>query len=349
MIKQTILEQIKKHPQSEITDVVKLVFQNEFGGGHLIKDEDFSLKRIISELNSTTPNTDIQLTEDIGNGIVRLNFNALTDKISAEAINKCFILSAQEIQGNINSFEMKLTKLQELCEDNMMPFSKEELIKYISKYKEMGYPAVSHSETYKNAYSPSYRIMKKEYADILELITAILKKAENGKTVVAIDGRCASGKTTLANNLKKIFGCDIIHADSFFLPFEKRTAERLNEVGGNIDYERFCDEVCNGIRSNSTFSYGIFNCSTGKIESTETAGTSQIILVEGSYSLHPKFRDIYDIKAFVSTDYETQTARIKHRNGDELLKMFVDRWIPMEERYFSQSQTEAIADIKIYT
>ena len=36
------------------------------------------------------------------------------------------------------------------------------------------------------------------------------------RVLIAIDGRCASGKTTLANRLQEELVCEVIHMDSFF-------------------------------------------------------------------------------------------------------------------------------------
>ena len=57
--------------------------------------------------------------------------------------------------------------------------------------------------------------------------------------IVALDGRCASGKTTLAALLQQQTGCSVVHMDHFFLRPEQRTRERLEQPGGNVDYERF--------------------------------------------------------------------------------------------------------------
>lgn len=45
--------------------------------------------------------------------------------------------------------------------------------------------------------------------------------------IIAIDGRCAAGKTTLADRLVKELGGDVIHMDDFFcrLHFERRSVE----------------------------------------------------------------------------------------------------------------------------
>ena len=40
---------------------------------------------------------------------------------------------------------------------------------------------------------------------------------EKNRLIVAIDGRCGSGKTTLAAELKRVYPCELIHTDDFFL------------------------------------------------------------------------------------------------------------------------------------
>ena len=74
------------------------------------------------------------------------------------------------------------------------------------------------------------------------VVAGEIKKREK-PLLAAIDGRCAAGKTTLAEQLREMLGCNVIHADSFFLRPEQRTEERLNTPGGNIDYERLLAEV----------------------------------------------------------------------------------------------------------
>ncbi|MCL1877401.1 MAG: hypothetical protein FWF80_00945, partial [Defluviitaleaceae bacterium] len=73
-------------------------------------------------------------------------------------------------------------------------------------------------------------------------LSAILRLAADAR-VIAIDGRSASGKTTLASELAAQTGASVIHMDDFFLPQDLRTEERLNTPGGNVHHERFASEV----------------------------------------------------------------------------------------------------------
>lgn len=62
---------------------------------------------------------------------------------------------------------------------------------------------------------------------------------ENDSKIIAIDGRCASGKTTLSAKLQQLIPCNVIHMDHFFLRPEQRTPERLNTAGENVTMSVF--------------------------------------------------------------------------------------------------------------
>ena len=61
-------------------------------------------------------------------------------------------------------------------------------------------------------------------APLTEAVEAL--SAGQGRVIVALDGRCASGKTTLAAELAKRYGWSVVHMDHFFLRPEQRTLER---------------------------------------------------------------------------------------------------------------------------
>lgn len=179
---------------------------------------------------------------------------------------------------------------------------------------------------------------------ISDKINSLVK--QNDKLIIAIEGSCASGKTTLSRELKEIYDCNVFHMDDFFLPFEIRTEERLSEVGGNIDYERFQSEIANKIKSDEPFVYGKFNCSTGKIDEEIKIYPKQVNIVEGVYSLHPKYDDIYNLKIFLEITEEEKLIRLKTR-CPEKLERFINEWIPKENDYFDAFKIKEKCDLII--
>lgn len=157
--------------------------------------------------------------------------------------------------------------------------------------------------------------------------------ARKPQIIVAIDGNCTAGKTTLANQLAEIYDCNIFHMDDFFLRPEQRTDERFAEIGGNVDYERFNVEVLLPLKSGKPFSYRPFDCSTFQLTDPVAVSPKKLNIIEGTYSLHPYFGKVHDLKILLTITPELQRERILQRPAF-LHKRFFEEWIPMENRYF---------------
>ncbi len=146
--------------------------------------------------------------------------------------------------------------------------------------------------------------------------------------VVAIDGRAASGKTTIALKLQKALSANVIHIDDFFLPKEK---QNLKIIGGNIDFSRLKEEVLNQL--SQSVSYHRFDCRVQEFSKKIDLPFKKVILIEGAYALHPTLGKYYDYALFVSVSKETQVRRIGLRNPENK-EAFFTCWIPLEEQYF---------------
>lgn len=171
---------------------------------------------------------------------------------------------------------------------------------------------------------------------------------EKGTLVVTVDGFCASGKTTVSGLISEMFESRIIHMDDFFLPKEKRTPERYGEAGGNVDYERFFDEVILHLKD-ASLTYGIFDCSSMTVNSNAVLPRRPLTIIEGAYSNHPYFGAYPDIRIFMETDDITQRERIIKRNGAAAYARFAEKWIPFEKKYVSEYGIRDIADYIINT
>jgi len=171
--------------------------------------------------------------------------------------------------------------------------------------------------------------------------------ATNDRVVIAIDGDCAAGKTTLADHLATIYDCDIVHVDDFFLRPDQRTPERLAEPGGNVDYERLYTDVLVKLKTGTAFFYYPFNCRTMAFDEPVQIAGKKLTIVEGSYSHHRILADHYDLKIFLTVSEEIQLQRILNRNGESMIERFKNEWIPMEKRYATEFSVPEQSDILI--
>ena len=164
--------------------------------------------------------------------------------------------------------------------------------------------------------------------------------------LIAIDGKSGSGKTTLAADLSKKYGGAVLHMDDFFLRPEQRIKERMEEIGGNVDYERFF-EVLEQAKNGEVIRYQPYDCKTGKLKEVQWIEPGEMIIVEGSYSLHPYFGDYAQFKIGLDIEKEEQERRILKRNGPQMLPRFLKEWIPKENQYLDEFQIYKKFDLVI--
>ncbi len=345
-----ILEHIKRYPEMEIQDVVKIVFQSEFGGGHMIKDPSDSLNRLYREyenIKETQRGLPVYF-ELIGNRLGRLYLDGIDAHLSLETVNRFFVNTAARVNSDRGSFEKKLDRLRKMAKEGRLPWTAQALEDYLEDYKAKGYHAVSHSQTYRRRYHPSYRVISEDYMTYLKVFEWLDRHLNrtDGRCIIAIDGKCGSGKSYLARLISGVYPCSVIHMDDFFLRPSQKTEERLLEIGGNVDYERFKEEVIDPLSKDAqVFEYQRYDCMQQRLGSSVRCWRKKLTVIEGSYSCHPYFGDNYDLKIFLDLDAKTQEHRILERNGAYMLTRFINEWIPKENQYFDHFGIKEKADM----
>ena len=336
MSRKRISEHYERYPKMQIADAFKFIFQSSFGCEHLVSDEECAIERIRREYIDTARRGDT-LVDRLDGEYSRVHLSYLDSGLSATTLGKLFCMSAKKEPCGKEELQRKLLALRELITDGVLPFALESLERELDLWEKQGYPAVHHSENFRFAYSPSYRVVANEYVRFLPLLAEIDKRLESGRAIVAIEGGSASGKTTLSRLIEKIYDCNVFHMDDFFLRPEQRCAERFSEVGGNVDRERFYDEVLLPLSRSEDVSYRRFDCGTQTILEPVVFKSKRLTVVEGAYSMHQDLAPFYDFSVFLDISPEYQTERIKKRNSTELAKRFFEEWIPLEKIYFSKT------------
>ena len=160
---QILSEQLKRYPLMQPQDAVKLLYQSEFGPGHMITDREVCLARLKAEYADVRkdPCPCVPLAEDIGNGFMRINLARLNiDILSLERLAEAFIRSANAAAGSAERFSGKLEQLKDSYRSLPFTFTYTELTDFLEGYKAAGCPAVHHSGLYRQLYRPAYRLVK---------------------------------------------------------------------------------------------------------------------------------------------------------------------------------------------
>lgn len=152
-------------------------------------------------------------------------------------------------------------------------------------------------------------------ADLTKIIDEALLLTE--RFVLAVDGLAGAGKSRLAIDLAERYAGSVIRLDHFFLPMEARDQRQDYPYATHMDFDRFRRQVGKPLSRGEAGSYDVFSCKTQSFDGTRHFGASGLIVIEGSYALHPAVLDIYDAGIFLTVDSDLQTARLKRREGSD--------------------------------
>ena len=346
MTRELLIKHLKTHPELEIQDVFKFLYQSSFGCEHLVSSLEAVTEYISREHNEVFSCQ--KRVEPLDGEYSRVPLSYLDNGLAAETVGKLFFLSAKREENGLINLKNKLKIALDLVREGVLPFSEKDFAEAVSEWEKNGYGAVRHSQAFRDEYRPSYRVIANKYVPFLPLLTEIDKLISvKEKVTVAIDGGSASGKSTLGEIISEIYGCTVFHMDDFFLPPEKRTPERFSEVGGNVDHERFLSEVLYPLSRGERITYRRFDCSTMSIGDEAEIDPKKLVIVEGAYSMHPNLEEHYDLSVFLDISPEVQRERITRRNSPEFAKRFFNEWIPLENSYFEKTDIKNRCDLII--
>ena len=344
-----LLQSLADRPEVQAQDAIKFLYQHAFGCGHLLPDEAACAQYIREEMAQTEADASAPAYIPLGNGLCRLNLRSPGVRLlPPERIARLMRGTETHFAGSEAVFQDSLQLLRECAarfgvdapsqgEAPRLSFTLTQLETALADWKQSG-GLPRHSEAYRSACRPAYRVVLRRYGDALPALIALEQSLQaRGTAVLALDGDCASGKTSLISLIAPLYDCNVLHMDDFFLPFALRLPDRLAQPGGNVHYERFQAEVLSGLVAGEPYRYGAFNCHTGKTV-WHMVAPKPVTIIEGSYALHPAFDadyvTLHAVRALLTVLPAQQRARILRRNGPDLLKRFETEWIPLEKQYF---------------
>jgi uridine kinase len=171
-----------------------------------------------------------------------------------------------------------------------------------------------------------------------------LAPANSSYPTICIDGRGASGKTTLADLLgTKWPGFTVIHGDDYFEPHDDPI------TWGDFNEQRFDADVLAALRAGDrTIGLGKFDFPTGRVVDTPALQVSAGVIVERWFGFG---LDVpWDLRIWVETPAEVCLRRGLARDaagalGDRARVAWEAVWQPREQRYIDTLDPLGLADV----
>ena len=340
---QTVLrEHLARYPLMEPQDCAKLAYQSTFGPAHAAGERGDVLRQLLGECSALPADREARPPERIGNGLCRVHLSGTGDwTLAAPLLADLLLLTAAEHHGTAADLEECLTAAEALPLPGMAD--------WLAVYRRQGCPPVHHSPAYREAYDPHYRVLRTAYGGYFPALLAAARLARSGRpAVVAIDGRCGSGKSGLGDLMGRLLPCNVVHMDDYYLPPDRR-AENWEQIpAGNMDLARFLQEVLVPAGAGAQIRCRPYDCRSGTLREGTTLPARPLTVVEGSYSQHPLLSARYDLRMFLTCAPEEQHRRLERREGAHFAA-YESRWMPLEERYIRQCGPEKGCQLVIDT
>jgi uridine kinase len=171
-------------------------------------------------------------------------------------------------------------------------------------------------------------------ADVVAAVVAAVG-GRQGTRWIGVDGKGATGKTTLAARIAAVLPRSVVvHIDDFARP-DIRGWER----------DRFVRQVLQPLLAGQPgrFQRWDFNRNVGAEWHTVPAGVP--VVVEGVSSTDERLGISWDFTIWVEVPYEIRLARALERDGPEMLERWLTDWMPSEDAYEQQQRPQDRVDL----
>ncbi len=166
-----LVSHANRYPLMGIQDAFKILYQGAMGSEHAVNSFEEFNRELSEEWESVPENTEIPLWENIrpDGQIVRVYLNpykARGGKISNLA-TLCY-WSSTLIKPNRENLKLSWETLIKTCrEKKWNKFSPEDIEVFDLWLKKYDFPPVHHTEQYRKAYHPAYRLLTRDFLSVL--------------------------------------------------------------------------------------------------------------------------------------------------------------------------------------
>jgi hypothetical protein len=164
------------YPLMQARDAYKLIYQGSMGPEHMIATRQEFARRLEAEFAFLTPAPQDRLFEPVRQDQSLLRMNLRPYKALGQSMSRLvplFLETSRLTHGSMVELVQSWVIFTKLCErGEAVPFELHEVQRFSQWLEEQGYPTVHHSQVYRHAYQPAYRLITAELATNLGLTHA---------------------------------------------------------------------------------------------------------------------------------------------------------------------------------
>ena len=163
-IREAIEKQMATYPESTLQDVYKSFYQNRFGPGHMISDTASARSYLMRELSEVSDASAVYYEPTGSEGrFIRVYLSAVADSlITAEQLLDAFIQSTNKVQEPQTEWATEWEDIVGVIRKYDLKVNDFEVLQPVLSEAAQNHQAVHHSQAYREAYHPHYRIVERE-------------------------------------------------------------------------------------------------------------------------------------------------------------------------------------------
>jgi len=154
---------LEGHPHARAEDLYKFLHQAVYGPGHAIPNRRAAAEYLERELETPGPPLEGEGSCEMLGGepaLVRVNLRPyVAAGGKTELLLDAFVASANEDRGSTQRMQIVLRLAVSWLKCASRPDLSQELDALVAEVADKGYPAIHHSDDYREIYRPAYRVV----------------------------------------------------------------------------------------------------------------------------------------------------------------------------------------------
>lgn len=157
---------VARYPKMLLADVYKLLHQRCLGNEHAVTNADHARRWLVRELDQLREGPAEPLIDAISadGQLVRIHLRPFVrESRDVDVLVNAFVRTASLVDGSIEALERALSVVATATSQGALPFDTDEARAVSTGMAAAGFPAAHHSDVYRTAYRPAYRVVDRRF------------------------------------------------------------------------------------------------------------------------------------------------------------------------------------------